>query len=673
MTSTPRLGLRIVSGILAAALLLGCSGRDVLVRAPRPDATSTPAATGPKGAAAIAPPSPLATPVAAGEPAGLDTESQLAAVTAPTRDLRDLSMRLNPTGQEIPLVAAETAPVYVVGDTLDFWVHDVDNNRNYQIQAQLAHQNEVVNAWVEAGQPFEQEAIAQSMDRFAANIYPALTAFFGSEWKPGIDGDTRLNVLHAKGLGSSVIGYYSSADQYSRLANEFSNEKEMFYINLAWLNATDSYAFYETVLAHELQHMIHWRQDRNEDTWLNEGLSMYAQEVAGYPADMLYVNRFVLQPDTQLNDWNEVSVGNTEHYGAAYLFVAYFAQRFGPELTRAVVAEAANGIAGFDAVLEAAGRPERFGDLFIDWVIANYVGDANALGLDGVYGYRGLHPDAPVLAAKLDRLPVEAEQFDVRNFAADYFSLEGGEPVVVRFAGQTETRLAAAEPYSGRQVWWSNRGDDTNTRLTRRFDLSAVEPGAAVEMQAALWWSIEEGYDYGYVAASRDGLTWEILPGEHTRSDDPAGNSFGPGYSGSSGGAGPVWVEESWDLSAYAGAEVWVRFEYVTDDAVNLSGWLVDDIAIPAIGYFSDFEAGADGWEAEGWLLTDNVLPQRWAVQVMEFQDGILQDVRRADVVDGEAGMSVALGEGRTAALAISGLTVGSSEPAQYTLSVSTE
>lgn len=647
----------------------------MLVRAPRPDATSTPALAGPKGAAAAAPPSPLATvePPVMGGPGETDTESQLAAVAVPTRDLRDLAMRLNPTGEEIPLVVAEAAPVHTVGDVASFWIHDVDSGRNTQIQAKLVYQNEVVNAWMEAGQPFEEEAVFQSIERFADNTYPALTAFFGSEWKPGVDGDTRLHVLHATGLGGSVIGYYSSADEYSRLANEFSNEKEMFYINLAWLNGTDNFAFYETVLAHELQHMIHWRQDRSEETWLNEGLSTYAQEVAGYPADMLYANRFVLQPDTQLNGWNEVSVGNTEHYGAAYLFIAYFAQRFGPELTRAVVAEPANGIAGIDAALAAAGRPERFADVFADWVVANYVADANALGQDGLYGYRTLSPDAPALEAQLGGAAVEAAQYDVRNFATDYFVLEGDRPVRVDFAGQVETRLAAAQPHSGRQVWWSNRGDDMNTRLTRQFDLSAAPPSAPVEMQAALWWSIETGYDYGYLAVSRDGRTWEVLPGTYTRADDPAGNSFGPGYSGASGGEGSVWVQESWDLSAYAGEEVWVRFEYVTDDAVNRSGWLVDDVAIPAIGYFSDFEEGADGWQAEGWLLTDNVLPQRWAVQVMEFQDGVLQDVRRADVVDGEASMVVALGEGRTAGLAISGLTAGSSEPAQYELSVRAE
>ncbi|MEZ4676483.1 MAG: hypothetical protein R2932_19840 [Caldilineaceae bacterium] len=58
----------------------------------------------------------------------------------------------------------------------------------------------------------------------------------------------------------------------------------------------------------------------------------------------------------------------------------------------------------------------------------------------------------------------------------------------------------------------------------------------------------------------------------------------------------------------YAGEAIWIRFEYVTDDAANASGWLIDDLQIPAIGYSTDFESDLAGWESEGWLLTDNCL-----------------------------------------------------------------
>jgi len=35
-------------------------------------------------------------------------------------------------------------------------------------------------------------------------------------------------------------------------------------------------------------------------------------------------------PDTQLNAWNDDPNARSEHYGASYLFMAYFLQRFDP-------------------------------------------------------------------------------------------------------------------------------------------------------------------------------------------------------------------------------------------------------------------------------------------------------------------------------------------------------
>ena len=65
-----------------------------------------------------------------------------------------------------------------------------------------------------------------------------------------------------------------------------------------------------------------------------------------------------------------------------------------------------------------------------------------------------------------------------------------------------------------------------------------------------------------------------------------------------------------------------MRFEYVTDDAVNGPGLLLDNFAIPEIGYTDDAEAGAAGWESSGWVQTDNSLAQRWLVQIMEIGVG---------------------------------------------------
>jgi len=61
--------------------------------------------------------------------------------------------------------------------------------------------------------------------------------------------------------------------------------------------------------------------------------------------------------------------------------------------------------------------------------------------------------------------------------------------------------------------------------------------------------------------------------------------------------AAPQWVHEQIDLSAYAGKQIAVRFEYVTDEAYNTAGWAIDDISVPELGYSTDAETGDDGWQ----------------------------------------------------------------------------
>ena len=213
-------------------------------------------------------------------------------------------------------------------------------------------------------------------------------------------------------------------------------------------------------------------------------------------------------------------------------------------------------------------------------------------------------------------------------------------------------------------AWWSNRSDDSNTTLTRAFDLSGVSE-ATLEFWA--WYDIEEDWDYAYVEVSTDGgETWEILTTPSGTDTNPNGNSFGWAYTGKSGG----WIQEQVDLSAYAGQEILLRFEYITDDAVNRPGFVLDDVAIPEIGYFSDFEEGGDGWEPAGFMRHANVLPQRWLVQLILF--GPETTVERLELDADQAGEWVIPLDSRTdrAVITISGLAPVTTEVAPYSYEV---
>ena len=538
----------------------------------------------------------------------LTTEERLSAAELPQRDIRLLAERLAKTGP-IPIVVHTEPPAYELGQEAEFWVGNPDTQEQTQITALLRHITPHLYVWVEKGVPYDRAGMARSVERFETQIYPTTRAFFGSEWSPGIDSDPHLHILNSTGkrLGSSVAGYYSSTDEYSQLANPFSNEREMFYISLSSQMAPGS-DWYEGVLAHELQHMIHWASDRNEETWVNEGFSELSTYLNGYDPGG-FEERFLAVPDRQLTTWPKLQ-NAAPHYGSSYLFMLYFLGRFGEETTKRVVAHPANGTAGFDAVMGDLGLT--FDRVFADWLVANYVDVVAGQTIEARYSYPGQKIGPAAIDISHDVYPVRRES-TVHQYAADYVELRTDRDVAIEFAGEPYARLTPVDAHSGQYAWWSNRGDESDTTLTRAFDLQSVDRATLVTW---MWYDIESGWDYAYVEVSTDGgQTWDLLSGSRSTTQDPNGNSFGPAYTGTSEG----WIRETFDLSPYARQQVLVRFEYVTDDAINQVGWLLDDICIPELVYCDDLESGPGGWQANGFVYSDNRVAQQYLVQLITF------------------------------------------------------
>ena len=80
-------------------------------------------------------------------------------------------------------------------------------------------------------------------------------------------------------------------------------------------------------------------------------------------------------------------------------------------------------------------------------------------------------------------------------------------------------------------------------------------------------------------------------------------------------------MEDSVDLTPYAGTEVLIRFEYVPDDAVNGRGLCLDDFAIEEIGWADDAEDDG-GWEADGFARVNNLAPEEFLVQIVRKVPG---------------------------------------------------
>jgi len=460
-----------------------------------------------------------------------------------------------------------------------------------------------------------------------------------------------------------VAGYFSAADESSHLINPFSNEKEMFYINID--NTFPGEEFYNGVLAHEFQHMIHWYQDLNETTWMNEGAAELAMQLNGLErSDDSFKpdEEFAENPDLQLNTWPD-SEESYAHYGNAYLFMTYFLSRFGEQATQALIANQANSVESVDEVVQSLGLGLTGDNVFADWVVANWLDDPSQS--DGRWGYPDYDPSSMVTTEDHWDLPAQGEG-QVHQYAVDYIAIEAEDDVTIEFEGTTTTQLAPTEAYSGDWAWWSHRVDTSDTRLTLPADLTDVDEAT---LRFRTWYDIEELWDYVYVEVSTDGGdTWTLLESDRTTRENPNGNAYGPGYTGPSGVAKPHWVLEELDLNAYAGQPVQIRFEYVTDLAVTQPGMFIDDVEIPEIGYFEDFENGPGEWQAEGWLLTDNILNQQWIVQVIETREGGSVVVHRVPVgPDGQGQLQlVGVDGGEDLVLAISALAPVTVEKASY-------
>ncbi len=585
---------------------------------------------------------------------GSETLSLLSRTQLPVRDLWSLVGRLQGSTEPLTRVVRETPLQYQIGDTTRFWVQDEELSDTYfQIEASLVYSNDVVYMWVEEGLTLDRSALIEAADEFAGRIYPTNRQIFGSEWTPGVDGDPRLHILNAN--LPSVGGYFSSADEHPSDINPFSNEREMFYINAASIPPGSD--FYRSVLAHEFQHMIHWYQDANEGTWISEGLAELAVLLNGYRVGIF---AFPEEPDTQLTAWTDEIRESGPHYDASLLFTTYLQERLGESFIRRWVETESDGVVGFDDSADAAGLSISFDDVFADWVIANYLDDP-AVG-DGRYGHQSLRVWM-VPEAEVERFPFRATGASVHQYATDYYEISpGGELRSIRFTGEQDVRVLATRPRSGQFFWWSNRGDMSDTTLTRGFDLSGLD---SATLQARFWYDIEENYDYAYVMASSDaGARWEILSGTRSVGTNPYGNNLGSGYTGQSAG----WVPVEFDLTPYAGGEVWLRFEMVTDDAYNDPGLAVDDISIPEISYFDDSET-CGGWEAEGFVCIDNMLPQRWILQLIEVR-GNEVSVRRVPVAPSGQAEHLLDRDVTQAVLAVSAATPFTTEVAEYDLTI---
>jgi hypothetical protein len=556
----------------------------------------------------------------------LATEERLNQASIPAFDPTALQPVLPP--ETYGPTSLVPTPPHRVGDRDQFLLRD------HLVEAELFHVSEPVYAWHAAGGDVDRATVRGSIDRFVAEVLPAVHRLLGSEQSQ--EEQLAIHVVHYEEPGDGMRGF-------------FLPETGTFYVNSA--NQGSEYEFYLGTLTHELQHALHWKLDPNEERWLDEGLSELTQRLVGFDpgqSDEIFREAF----DTQLNHWPYNGEGEppASHYGAAYRFMLYLSEQFGDEFIRDLAHHPANGLASVDALLADLQPGTTADTVFADWVLANAV-DVGPYSYDREDWEASL-PTWP--ETTFYRYPIEIRS-DVHPYATDYFWLENTHPSVIRFAGTTEAQLLPVPPHSGKTCWWSSAAHHSNTRLVVRLDLSGL---SAATLRFWAWYDLQSIGSHTYLSASRDGgQTWSLLES----------------YGGQSRG----WVEQQLDLTPFAGAQAQLRFDSVTAHGAHDRGFLLDDLSV-----LESASSRIEDWRAEGFVLAGTRVPVRWVVQVIDiYREGHALQVDRMVLDESQQGhlemklrpLGGLLGNKGRGILVISALARGTTEPLPYRCEITRE
>jgi Immune inhibitor A-like, MAM domain len=407
------------------------------------------------------------------------------------------------------------------------------------------------------------------------------------------------------------------------------------------LNATARPFLYEGTFAHEYQHLLENYVDIDEVSWVNEGLSDYAQTITGYVDPTIPVTQIGFDshiqgflgfndvltpanpiprpggPENSLTLWGDQTDYPTEvfsDYGAAYTFMEYLHGLFGTDFMRNLHLNPGIGLDGLAAVLADAGSTAKPLNLIGSWATMVAI-DAS---LDDGFSLTGGTPEefsTPTLNAEINwdndqafagpGAPPNGSDYVRLRDAGDAY-LNVGEVDSVEFNGVSKLEKLPVEwtvdktpPKGSSKALYSGKGDNLDRTIARKV---VVGDG---DLDVDMAWNTEVGYDYAYVQVSTDGGKKY----KSVRCADSVKAPLGPGFDGKSGG----FVTEHCNLSRYAGDKVILAFRYVTDGGVVLPGFWVDDVVL-------DGRRISNGTTLKGWKSITQIHPvqvKKWLVRLV--------------------------------------------------------
>ncbi len=298
-----------------------------------------------------------------------------------------------------------------IGDSEEFYLSSIATSTSYpnnKVKTTLTKMSNNTLVYLDDNiTDANREEVAENvLNTFDSKILQQVRNAFGNEPERGLDNDTRITIVLIKLPSSSTLaGYFYSVDLYPRdpknTSYRLSNERKIFYIKYGMADTTTF-----GTLAHEFQHMINYYQKNKtlnynasmikEDTWINESLSKYSEEVCGYSILQGDQNTASLMSKSMQNnkslsltEWNEPTINC---YGQVYMFMHFFAypgryNSISNEITRALVTGNGQNYTGVKNVEAVSNEP--FKETMAKWALSlflnNYSSESpTAYGLHGI-------------------------------------------------------------------------------------------------------------------------------------------------------------------------------------------------------------------------------------------------------------------------------------------------
>jgi hypothetical protein len=271
-------------------------------------------------------------------------------------------------------------------------------------------------------------------------IFETDTSAFGNP--PNVDNDPKIIILLLDindgydGSGGYVGGYFYS---YNEVNTGTSNLAEIFFIDTNPLNLTTSRGLSSAIstLAHEFQHMIHYKADPNEITFVDEGCALVAEVNCGFP--IYNQTPYANEPNHYLLDWRKTdNVKVLNDYSRAARFFVYLRDQAGIGVFKKIVASTLWSVPGINAGLSGSGL--NFLGIMQSWFVANQLNDRS---VDPSYGY--IYPNLPKPVEKIFYNPNAALTNDsVNNFAVQYLVFKAGSQLHITFTSSSSSLVIKA-------------------------------------------------------------------------------------------------------------------------------------------------------------------------------------------------------------------------------------